>query len=140
MRARHKLLQGSIETFREEEDACFMVSTLMWVLPLIVVIFALVDVGFVFLYMKKAHPRKDLLIDEVSKSVKVAPTLSESVAVCDSWIFGANCLHLATKFLPNGLTSLLANLEDENLINKGCESGFTPLHCAVQRNDSLCTR
>ena len=83
---------------------------------------------------------KDLLLDEVSKPVKVTPTLSESVAICDSWIFGANCLHLATKFLPNGLTSLLANLEDKNLINKGCESGFTPLHCAVQRNDSLCTR
>ena len=70
MRARHKLLQGSIETFTEEDEAYVMVSTLMWVLPLIVMISALVDIGFIFLYMEKAHPWKDLLIDEEAEEAK----------------------------------------------------------------------
>ena len=42
----------------------------MWVLPLIVMISALVDIGFIFLYMKKGHPWKDLLIDEEAEEAK----------------------------------------------------------------------
>ena len=67
MTTRHELLQGAIGTFPEEDDAYWLVTTFSWVLPLTIFITALIDVGFVFTYMKKAHPWKDILIDREKK-------------------------------------------------------------------------
>ena len=47
-----------------------MVTTLMWALPLIIFIAAILDIGFVYLYMKKAHPWIGILIDEETEEAK----------------------------------------------------------------------
>ena len=67
MRARHELLLGAIGTFPEEDDAYWLVTTFSWALPLTIFIAALVDVGFVFVYMYKAHPWIDIFIDKEEK-------------------------------------------------------------------------
>ena len=67
MRARHELLQGAIGTFPEEDDAYWLVITFSWVLPLTIFTAALVDVGFVFVYMYKAHPWIDIFVDKEEK-------------------------------------------------------------------------
>ena len=57
------------------------------------------------------------LCDEVAKPVRIfsrtkhEPDPRKMVRE-DKWIFGANCLHLAAKFMPEGLELLLNNLKD----------------------------
>ena len=70
VRGRHELLQGAIGTFPEEDHAYTMVTTLMWALPIIICIAAILDIGFVYLYMKKAHPWIGILIDEEAEEAK----------------------------------------------------------------------
>ena len=70
MRARHELLQGAIGTFPEEDYAYWLVTTLMWALPLTTLLASVVDVGLIFIYMKKAHPWKGLLTDEEAEEAK----------------------------------------------------------------------
>ena len=67
---RHELLQGSIGTFSEEDDAYTLVTTLIWVMPLVIFLAALVDVGFVYLYMMKAHPWIGILANEEEEKEK----------------------------------------------------------------------
>ena len=56
------------------------------------------------------------LIDEVGRPVKILESSKEiiptSVVWRDNWIFDANCLHLAAKFMPHGLKLLLSNLDE----------------------------
>ena len=53
---RHKLLLSSIGTFPEEDAAYTLVNLLLWLLPTVVAIHALVDATLVFIYLKFAHP------------------------------------------------------------------------------------
>ena len=61
------------------------------------------------------------LIDEVGRPVKIESSkkiIPTSVVWRDNWIFDANCLHLAAKFMPHGLKLLLDNLGDSLNIGK----------------------
>ena len=51
-------------TFQEEDDAYLMVTTLSWILPLTVILCAMLDALLVWVYMKFAHPWKDILFDQ----------------------------------------------------------------------------
>ena len=61
MNARHSLVKGAIGVFPEEEYAHWLVNTLSWSLPLMIVLGAIVDVLLVYIYMRFAHPWKDIL-------------------------------------------------------------------------------
>ena len=69
MNIRHILVKGAIGAFPEEEHAYLLVNTLSWILPLMIVLGAIVDVLLVYIYMRFAHPWKDILFykDETSK-------------------------------------------------------------------------
>ena len=64
IRARHELLAGAIGTFQEEDDAYSMVTTLSWILPTAVILSAMLDALLVWIYMKLAHPWKDILFGQ----------------------------------------------------------------------------
>ena len=69
MNARHKLVKGAIGGFPEEEYAYWLVNTLSWILPLMIGFGAIVDVLLIYIYMRFAHPWKDILFykDETFK-------------------------------------------------------------------------
>ena len=57
------------------------------------------------------------------------------------WIYGANAIHLAAKFMPQGLELLLSSLDDNSgLLDITSQEKCTPLHVAATSNDSLSTR
>ena len=61
------------------------------------------------------------LVDEVGRPVKIESSKKispKSVVWRDNWIFDANCLHLAAKFMPHGLKLLLSNLDETLNIGK----------------------
>ena len=64
------------------------------------------------------------LSDEFARPVKIDPSpndpplVPETVVREDKWILDANCLHLAAKFMPQGLKLLLSNLADSQIIGK----------------------
>ena len=62
--ARHNLLEGAIGTFKEEKEAYWIVTLLMWLLPTIVVAGAAIDAMLVIAYLKYAHPWKGILAKE----------------------------------------------------------------------------
>ena len=65
----------------------------------------------------------------------------EKVASKDMWIYGANSIHLAAKFMPQGLELLLSSLDDKSgLVDMRSKYNCTPLHVAATSNDSLSTR
>ena len=66
---RHTLVKGAIGAFPEEEYAYWLVNTLSWSLPLMIILGAIVDVLLVYIYMRFAHPWKDILFykDKTSK-------------------------------------------------------------------------
>ena len=67
--ARHKLVKGAIGVFPEEEHAYWLMNKLSWILPLIIFFGAIVDALLVYIYMRFAHPWKDILFykDKTSK-------------------------------------------------------------------------
>ena len=67
VKSRYKLLEGAIGAFPEEEMAYWMASKLTWILPVIVILGFLVDAILVYVFMKFAHPRKDILFDQVKE-------------------------------------------------------------------------
>ena len=69
MNARHLLVKGAIGAFPEEEYAYWLVNKLSWILPSMIISGAIVDVLLVYIYMRFAHPWKDILFykDETSK-------------------------------------------------------------------------
>ena len=69
MNARHTLVKGAIGVFPEEEYAYWLVNMLSWILPLVIVLGAIVDVFLVYIYMRFSHPWKDILYykDKTSK-------------------------------------------------------------------------
>ena len=68
--------------------------------------------------------------------------MKQNIAEEDSWIFSANCLHLAAKFHPKTLHVLLSNLHDKSCIIEQTHpyGGISPLHVACFRIDSLSIR
>ena len=61
MRARHQLLEGAIGVFEEEEDAYQRVKLMSWLLPIIILAGALLDLLFIMTYMWSLHPWIDIL-------------------------------------------------------------------------------
>ena len=68
MNVRHMLVKGAIGVFPEEEYAYWMVNKLSWVLPLTIVSGAVIDAFLVYIYMRFAHPWKDILFYKDKKS------------------------------------------------------------------------
>ena len=70
------------------------------------------------------HICEESLSDEFARQVKIdsspndPPLAPVTVVKEDRWIFDANCLHLAAKFMPQGLELLLSNLVDSKVIGK----------------------
>ena len=65
---RHMLVKGAIGVFPEEEYAYWMLNKLSWVLPLTIVSGAIIDAFLVYIYMRFAHPWKDILFYKDKKS------------------------------------------------------------------------
>ena len=61
IKARHELLEGAIGVLPEEETAYKWVNQLSWILPIVVITGALLDMLLVYVYMKFAHPWKYIL-------------------------------------------------------------------------------
>ena len=61
IKVRHKLLEGAIGVLPEEEIAYKWVNQLSWILPVVIIIGALLDMLLVYVYMKFAHPWKYIL-------------------------------------------------------------------------------
>ena len=68
MNERHTLVKGAIGVFPEEEHAYCLVNKLSWVLPLTIICWAIVDILLVYIYMRFAHPWKDILFYKDKKS------------------------------------------------------------------------
>ena len=68
IKARHELLEGAIGVFPEEKQAYEKISILSWLLPLIAIIGALVDTILVVVFMKFAHPWKDILFGQLKET------------------------------------------------------------------------
>ena len=73
VKARHKLLDGAIGVFPEEKKAYETISMLSWILPLIVIIGSLVDTMLVVVFMKLAHPWKDILFGQMEQTEDTQP-------------------------------------------------------------------
>ena len=68
MNSRHTLVKGAIGVFPEEEYTYWMLNKLSWVLPLTIVSGAVIDAFLVYIYMRFAHPWKDILFYKDKKS------------------------------------------------------------------------
>ena len=77
VKARHELLEGAIGVFPEERQAYEKISLLSWLLPLIAIIGFLVDSILVVVFMKFAHPWKDILFGQL-KETKEAQTIEST--------------------------------------------------------------
>ena len=99
------------------------------------------------------NTEKELLAKEVLMPVQVKNVkIFENVDEKDRWIRGANCIHLAAKFMPVGLELILTSLESPmyaNVNNSHKEEVNTisnpddklyPLHIAVRNCDPISTR
>ena len=88
-----------------------------------------------------AQTHKDILNVELAKKVTISASTNidpTSVVKKDNWIFDANCLHLAAKFMPRGLKLIFEKLENHNaLINDGNHNKCTPLHLSATNITSL---
>ena len=77
IKARHELLEGAIGVFPEEKQAYEKILMLSWILPLIVIIGSLVDTMLVVVFMKLAHPWKDILFGQMEKTEETQPIESD---------------------------------------------------------------
>ena len=71
------LLQKVIGVFPEEEQAYEKISMLSWLLPLTVVIGSLIDTILVAVFMKLAHPWKDILFGQMEQTEETQPIESD---------------------------------------------------------------
>ena len=86
--------------------------------------------------------------EEALKKIEIEYGLSDDVIPKDNWIYEANAIHLAAKFFPLGLELLLRSskekkeigMEKDKLLDVRNACQHTPLHIAVQNDDSLSTR
>ncbi len=63
MISRHHLISVSIGTFDEEDEAYLLVTWLLWVIPMIVTLAALMDAILAYGYMKWVHPWGGILAE-----------------------------------------------------------------------------
>ena len=66
---RHTLVKGAIGVFPEEEYAYWLMNTLSWSLPLMIILGAIVDVILVYIYMRYTHPWRDILFYKDKKTM-----------------------------------------------------------------------
>jgi hypothetical protein len=78
----------------------------------------------------------EVLMKELLKEVKVQDQKPKMIIEQDKWILGANCIHLAAKFMPRGLNLILTK-DYGTTTNK---NGLSPLHIAARNDESLSTR
>ena len=71
------LLQKVIGVFPEEEQAYEKISMLSWLLPLTAIIGSLMDTILVVVFMKLAHPWKDILFGEMEQTGETQPIVSD---------------------------------------------------------------
>ena len=57
------MIQIPIGTFPEEDEAYRRVMKLLWALPLIVILSSVMDIFFVYIYMRCVHPWKIILVE-----------------------------------------------------------------------------
>ena len=62
IRRRHEFIKPIIGVFSEEEAAYSLVCLLMWLLPTIVILGAIVDFALFYVYQTKLHTWKGLFI------------------------------------------------------------------------------
>ena len=76
-----------------------------------------------------------------TEKISIYPTKFVSCGK-DSWIFGANFIHFAARFDPEGLHLILSQVDGKiDLINTSLtERKWSPLHVAVLGDDSTSTR
>ena len=65
VKARHELLEKAIGVFPEEVQAYERISILSWILPLTAIIGSLVDTILVVVFMRLAHPWKEILFGQI---------------------------------------------------------------------------
>ena len=84
---------------------------------------------------------KNLINDEeLLKSIEVK-CVHERIVEEDSWLDGANCIHLAAKFMPMGMELLFSVSKDlQKLISEPNDNGQAPLHIAARNKDTLSTK
>ena len=63
IRARHLVLERTIRTYPEEEEAYEVASLLMWLLPLLVTVSAVLEFLILFLLNRFGHPWAGILAD-----------------------------------------------------------------------------
>ena len=100
---RHVLVKGAIGVFPEEEHAYWLVNMLSWSLPLIIVLGAIVDLLLVYIYMRFAHPWKDILFHKDKKS-----KTEDNETVSQSRVTKETENEVAPEIIPT------MNLEDES--------------------------
>ena len=63
IKVRHEIIKPVIGVFPEEEEAFTLVSLLMWLLPTIVILGALLDFALFYLFSTKFHPWVGILLE-----------------------------------------------------------------------------
>ena len=101
--SRHALVKGTIGVFPEEEYAYWMVNKLSWVLPFTIVSGAIIDTFLVYIYMRFAHPWKDILFHKDKKS-----KTEDNETVSQSRVTKETENEVAPEIIPT------MNLEDES--------------------------
>ena len=97
-------------------------------------------------FMLDCHAFRDMVDknlvndEELLKSVEVK-CVHERILEEDSWLDGANCIHLAAKFMPLGMELLFSVSKDlPKLISEPNKNGQAPLHIAARNKDTLSTK
>ena len=76
MKVRHELLLDTLGyVFPKEEHSYWLMTLLMWLLPTILAVAALVDALLAYIYMRYAHPWRGILEDPAPR--KVIPEASK---------------------------------------------------------------
>ena len=80
---------------------------------------------------------KNLINDEeLLKSIEVK-CVHERIVEEDSWLDGANCIHLAAKLMPMGMELLFSVSKDLPKLNHSPnKNGQAPLHIAARNKDT----
>ena len=77
VKARHLLLQKAIGVFPEEKQAYENILMFSWLLPLTAIIGCLMDTILVVIFMKLAHPWKDILFGQMEQTEETKPIESD---------------------------------------------------------------
>ena len=107
---RHTLVKGAIGAFPEEEYAYWLVNTLSWSLPLMIVLGAIVDVLLVYIYMRFAHPWKDILFYKDKTSKMEENEIVDQISVTEKREDKESLDKVASEIIPTSV-----DLEDDLL-------------------------